>query len=292
MREPVEHQALELKRAGLAARTRKKIARLATRLVKIDADLRAALEHGFFSERGELLKANLRFLKRGMERIDVRNFTDDSIVTIELAPEKSPRENLELFFRRARKLKRMGEFAARRRTGTEHEIAALEDLIAKVLAAPDTRTLDELEEKFFPPPRTDVKIEREKIDRKGIVTWRTQLNGTVLVGKTAAANTRLVARVANGRDYWFHTKDMTGPHVLLRVAGKSGPPPEDMLDAMNILLFSMKKTSDTLELYQTECKNVRPIPNAPGRVGIARAKTISFVFDPARMKKILEANKK
>ncbi|MGQ9592749.1 MAG: NFACT family protein, partial [Planctomycetota bacterium] len=112
---------------------RRGVRRRARALGAARADLAATAGAEDLLQRGELLKASLHRLRRGMASAELEDFFrgGGETVRIDLDPELGPRENMERYFRRYRKL-------ARARPALERRIADLEE---------DLRRLREAEER-------------------------------------------------------------------------------------------------------------------------------------------------
>ena len=97
-------------------RERKKCRELSAKLEREEEEAGGWEE---FQLRGELLKSSLQQLKRGLDKVEVTNWFDPEtpLISIDLDRVKSPTENVERYFRRARKGKRaLPVLAARLRT--------------------------------------------------------------------------------------------------------------------------------------------------------------------------------
>lgn len=109
----------------------------------------------------------------------------------------------------------------------------------------------------------------------------------IWVGRNAEENQLLTFRAARPDDVWFHVKQGSGPHVLLRT-GKAHPNPEDLLDAAHLAVFySPYRRSSMVPVDYTRRKFVRKRPHAePGQVLYRQEKTLYITPDRERLTRL------
>ena len=97
----------------------------------------------------------------------------------------------------------------------------------------------------------------------------------VLVGKNNKQNDYITLHVANDTDYWFHTKDIHGSHLILRCNGVT-PKLETIKKCAEIAAYHSKaKFSSHVPVDYTQIKNVKkPKGAVPGYVIYKNNKTI------------------
>jgi hypothetical protein len=75
--------------------------------------------------------------------------------------------------------------------------------------------IEGLEQAVFAPPEAR-RGSSESALGPGIKRFSLASGREILVGGSAAANHRLTFAIARGSDFWFHARDVPGPHVILR----------------------------------------------------------------------------
>jgi predicted ribosome quality control (RQC) complex YloA/Tae2 family protein len=278
LREPVRAAALR------AARALANLAEEAARVPAAEADRRAA----------DLLKANLRLVRRGMREVTVTEWTEEGPreVAVALDPALSPQENVARHYRRYRRIADSAARVAARAAEVKGREAALRALLARV----DAAALDELPrlEKEArrlgagprrPPPPPRRKGEPAPTYR----TFRSVAGTAVLVGKGAAENDALTRRVARGNDLWLHARGLAGAHVVVRLERGRAPDQETLLDAAHLAVhFSDARGAPQADVAYTRAKHVRkPKGAAPGAVVYSQEKVILLRVDPARIERLL-----
>jgi predicted ribosome quality control (RQC) complex YloA/Tae2 family protein len=88
----------------------------------------------------------------------------------------------------------------------------------------------------------------------------------VLVGRNNRQNDQLTFRTASDYDLWFHTQEIPGSHVLLRLKPGVDPEVADLSFAADLAAFhSRARQSEQVPVIYTEPKNVyKPKGAKPG----------------------------
>lgn len=251
-------------------------------------DLAHATKYRNYARYGELIKANLGSIKKGMDRTVLVDYYEDCMpeVTIPLDPTKSPHGNMDDYFKKHRKY-----------------LAAERELNPRIAQA--ERSLDALREEYLaiqkgtwtpvtPPPvgsRTkpghpDRAHKARSERRHGPFRRFTSADGLpIFVGRNARENEELTFGLAKSDDLWLHVRGSSGSHVVVRLGKGTDPPPDTLRDAATLaLLYSDLKRSGKGEVIYTRRKWVRKAKGqAPGSVIVTQEKSISIALDTARM---------
>ena len=292
-REEAAERAEELETVrGRAAADLAHARRRAERLIaKLEREEGARIDPALGRLDGEALKAALDRVPRGAESVRLTGWTADGPrdVDVPLDPRKSPRENMERWFQRARKAERATEHVARRIAETRERLAELRVREEAVAAA---TSIDELP---VPAQRTRRhQAKRRDALAVGPPRYRSHDGYVILVGRSAAENDEITFRIAAGRDVWLHVRGRPGSHVVIRVPDAGRPPPlETLLDAALLAVHhSPARGSTKVEVSYTARKNVRKPRRAPaGLVTISGEKTLLVDPDPARLRRLADTRR-
>ena len=260
-----------------AKAARKELKKLKRQQKSLEQDIAKAGDPEEHRALGHLIGASLHLLKRGMSEVRLANPGIEGLadeVVVNLDPKKSPEENLNRFYRQAKRAQGTRDHGARR----------LEELAASIDAA--SQKLEQIEQgdqaliESYSPSDAPQKPKQRKgpVQRTGVARYAYvhELEGAVVwVGRNSKGNDEILRQYARGNDLWFHARDGAGSHVFLRAEGRN-PSPEEIRHAARLAaLHSSLKKESTVDVLWTECKHVRKPKGAPaGRVQVANGKTI------------------
>jgi predicted ribosome quality control (RQC) complex YloA/Tae2 family protein len=266
---------LEALRKRVAAPVRTKIRSLDRRSEKIKADLSRLENYNAGRDAGELIKANLVRIKKGMDSIEVEDWLGATRV-IPLNPALDAVSNMNLIFKKAAKAKRGLAKVHERLAETSREKQALLDALYFIETAGDIAELEQSAPNFGSPATKSAKpvalrLPSEKPFRK----YPSPSGLTVLVGKSARGNDEIVKRKAKTGDLWFHVKDRPGAHVLLQQGAVKIQDEDVEFAAALAVTFSKMAGKGKVEVIVADPKDISRIKGAaPGQVKVSHFKTI------------------
>ncbi len=246
---------------------------------------------------GELLKAALGELQRGMESILLQDWYSETGEPrrIELDPRRSGPENVERVFKRAQKLDRAAAEVEREIERARGQVEALERLIAERLDSdPLGAETAAVQAGLLEPLKAARAVHvQEKKERRPYRPFVGLHGAEILVGRSSRDNDQLTFRVARGNDLWLHTSDSPGSHVILRCKKGCEPHPEDVLDAAILAIhFSPQKEARRAGVHVVPVKQVKKPKGAPpGLVTLAGGKRRDVRMEPDRLQRLLDATR-
>lgn len=306
-----EARAAQARRAVVAPLRRRRD-RIERTIDKVRAEAARGAEAEEHRRQGDLLIRNLGTIPRGARAVRVTEYDAGGVREVEVAldPARSPRENAERHFRQYRRLERGAARAAKRLADLEAERAALERRIADAEAAP-AASLERLARPSRPAARARSEAKspgatsrpnlfgrggevRPTSRRPGEAAgkpyreYRAAAGARIWVGRGAADNDALTFRHARGDDLWFHARDVTGAHVVLR-RGQREVPEEARRDAAALAAwFSDARGEAAVDVTCTEVKHLRKPRGAPaGSVSVAGGGTIRVANEPDRIARLV-----
>jgi predicted ribosome quality control (RQC) complex YloA/Tae2 family protein len=267
----LRHQ-LSQKLNNLLEKLRVKAAGFQTRLQQSD-------QADTYREQADLLMAHLHEWEPGMKTITLADFTMGTPVTIPLDPEKNAVQNAQSLYKRHQKLKRArGAIAPLLEEVTQeiHYLDQVEVAIAELTQYQTQADLDALQD------IRDELVQQNYLDKPDYGTsnpnrdesesqpyrYQTPSGFEVLVGRNNRQNDRLTFRTATDYDLWFHTQEIPGSHVLLRLEPGTVPETADLEFVANLAAFhSRGRQSEQVPVVYTEPKNVyKPKGAKPGMI--------------------------
>lgn len=292
-------EATEARRSRLSKDLADRLKRRVKRARGLVAGLRKRAEAANDAPRvqqdGELLKAALGQLKRGMESVELQDWFEEGAPArrIALDPKRTPQANVERLFERAKKLERARESVASELALAEDKLARLEDLLARARepeADPEALEAEALEGKLLEPRQVaDPRKRKAPAPRLPYRSYPVSGGHEVRVGRSAPDNDALTFRHARGNDLWLHTADCPGSHVILRVERNQEPDPEALVDAALLAVhFSPAKGGDGVPVHVAPRKQVhKPRGAKAGLVTLSGGRILQVRAQQDRLEAIL-----
>ena len=234
-----------------------------------------------YQKLGELLTAHMHLVKKGDSSVKVIDYydPDQKEITIKLKSDQTPSENAQHYFKRYRKLSTAKIKAEKEVIKTENDIRYLEQILQYIDQA-RTEDIEEIREEL----RNQGYIKRKTKNRrkKNIKPKPEQFissdGTTIYVGRNNLQNEYVTHRIANKNDFWLHTLNIPGSHVII----KSNDPSEQTIHeaAQLAAYYSKARQSASVPVDYTEVKNVKkPSGAKPGFVTYDGQKTLYVTPD-------------
>jgi predicted ribosome quality control (RQC) complex YloA/Tae2 family protein len=258
-----------------------------------EEDLSKAERFREYARYGELLKANLASIKKGTHRITLIDYFDAAMpeVTIPLEPDKSPRGNMDDYFRKHRKYLAAGQELKPRIERAQRELATLQLELAAIeqgTGTPPTPASPTL----LATVRTRSRAGKQSgLQRREPFRRFMSSDGlSIFVGRNARENDELTFRLAKSDDLWFHARGVPGSHVVVRLERGQDAPAETLQDAAVLaLLYSDLKKSGKGDVIYTRRKWVKKARGqAPGAVIVTQEKSLRVRVDKIRLTALKE----
>lgn len=238
---------------------------------------------------GELITSNLyRFNNNvNIDSISLENYYDNNnLIDIKLDKKYSLSMNAKLFFKKYNKLKNTLKIVSEQKIQTRKEIEYLESIIYSLNTSSTIKEIDEIYLEIQENILNKNDINNKKIDKKNdsLSSYLVlNIDGyEVLVGKNNKQNDFITFRVANKEDIWFHVKDNSGSHVLLRKKTNIDVSEELLRKCASIAAYYSKcKDSSKVEVQYTTIKFIKKPKNSrPGFVTFSKYNSI--MVEPKR----------
>lgn len=261
------------------AQTQKKAAK---KLENLLADKKRAEENLGDERLGRILTANYNRLKRGLASVMVIDYEKipPEEIDIKLDARLSAKENVEQYFKRAKKAKTAIEVLAKRIPETQGELEYINGVEWELAAASDTPGLEALEEElveagYLKPPAPEKRKAAPEKRAEPIRRTTSKYGFVILSGTSGIGNDLIVRKYAKDDDVWLHAAGCPGAHVLIKTAGKK-PDAATIEEAASVAAYYSKNREATkAEVIYTEAKNVKKPKGAkPGQVVVNEYRSI------------------
>ena len=166
----------------------------------------------------DLLSINIYKIEKGMKKISVGNIYDNmKDIEISLDERKSPRENIEAYYKKYKKLKTADEIIKAELPKIEEEMKYIKQILETIEIITELNELSEIEEELISLGYVrKSKKNKQKLEKSKPYVFETDSGALIYVGKNNLQNENLTLKFANKNDIFFHAQDVPGSHVILR----------------------------------------------------------------------------
>ncbi len=248
-------------------------------------------------QRADLLMAYSHQWQPGMTQMTVADFETGEPVAIAIDPDKTAIQQAQRLYKQHQKLKRAKDAVAPLLAEVQAELAYLEQVEAALAQTPTYTESADLEalvdirnelvqEGYIASP--DYRPAERKDTDAGFRQFHTPDGLPVLVGRNNRQNDLLISTVATDYDLWFHTQEIPGSHVLLRLGAGQAASDRDLAYVADLAAyFSRARQSDQVPVIYSQPRHVyKPKGARPGMV-IYKHETVIW-GQPRRVENVLK----
>lgn len=270
----VNYNAVELEKT-----IQKELKKANIKLSNLTLDLQKAKENLKYSNIGILLQSNLYKVKKGDNKVIVLDyFNNNEELEINLNPLLDPSSNLKAIFNKAKKASTAIVEVKKQIDIVLKEIEYLNTILFQLSIA-DNKDLEEIKLELslngYLKSNQKYKKKQQKIE---FITYKVD-DILIYVGKNNTQNDYLTHKIASSNDYWFHTKNLPGSHVIVKIPEND---PNFVMSekliraAANIAAYySTGKTSSSVPVDYTKVRYLKKVPGMKGSfVTLQNQKTI------------------
>jgi predicted ribosome quality control (RQC) complex YloA/Tae2 family protein len=220
--------------------------------------------------------ANLQQWQVGMNSITLTDFDTGAPVTIPLQPDKNAIQNAQWLYKQQQKLKRARSAVLPLLAAVQTELAYLEQVEASLqqleryTCPEDQQALEEIREELSEQNYLDHPYPRHRSKTVDFQPYcqRSPSGFEIWIGRNNRQNDHLTFRIAGDYDLWFHSQEIAGSHVLLRLTPGAIADEKDLQSAADwAAYYSRARQSDQVPVVYTKPKFVyKPKGAKPGMV--------------------------
>lgn len=254
-------------------------ARLAKKTALREKELERCKDGEKYRIYGELLKANLYLVERGMPYAQVQNYYDPELkeVRIPLNTALSPAQNAQRYFKEYKKscnaASVLGELIAQSKAEQQY----IESVIDELKRACSLAELAEIRVELIQSGylRASASERKKKPTVSKPIEAISPDGFRVLIGRNNRQNDELTLKTASNGDMWFHTKNIPGSHVIVFCDGKEMSEETVLFAARLAAKHSDAAESSSVPVDYTRVKYVKkPAGAKPGMVIYKTNKTV------------------
>lgn len=270
--------------------TQTKLEKLKLKYEKQINEINIAKSNENLSKIGELLKANIYSLEKGMKSITVIDYTNENYpsITIKLDEHLTPSQNIQSYYKKYNKSKSTTNELSLQIEHTEMEIHYLENLLFFINNINSLDEIDEIKNEIYEKKdkQKNKSNRHNKYKELDPHIYISDDGIKIYVGKNNIQNEMLTFKFANSDDIWLHAKDIPGSHVIIKKESQIITEQTIYQAALIAGLHSKNKLNSKMQVDYTNRKNVKKINNSkPGMVAYENYNTIIVDYDEKNLPK-------
>lgn len=214
---------------------------------------------------GDLLMINAHLQVQYEPSIELQNLLSDEgeILTIPLKPNLTIVENAQWYYKLYTKLKNRMISGEYQLNASTTKLEYLKSILYSISLATTRESLEEIRKECMDAGiiKKSKKPLSYKLGKSNYIHL-TINEGEMFIGRNNQQNEYLTHRFAKPTDIWFHTQDIQGSHLILRLNVE----PDDMIlskVAQYAAYFSKARETSKVPVDYTYIKNIKKPPGAP-----------------------------
>ena len=253
---------------------------------RISEDIEDAKQAEKYRVTGDLITANIWRIEKGAKRVSLEDYANDGLIRqIDLDPRLTPAGNAQRFYKLYNKAKTAAIVKKKHLEETQEVLDYLEGVLFFIDSAGSLQELDELKNELIEAgylrhqkKKENKKTSGRKMLRGGVFDphrFSLPSGAQILVGRNNTENDELTLHASAKTDYWLHTKDIPGSHVILKSAGTE-PSETDLKSAAEIAAwYSKARDSEGVPVDYVPVRYVKkPSGARPGYVIFTNNRTL------------------
>ena len=287
-----ESQNFILYRNSLLKLILNKVKKLTNKLANVNKKMSECNNMDTYKLYGELIVNNMYKLDNShLDSITLNNYYTGEDITIPLDKSISPYNNAQKYFKKYNKLKNALSIVKEQENEIQEQLSYLESIVYELEASNTieevTEVYDEISNNVLikdinTQKQSKVNVKRKKpnnrlykFDKEQFIRFKID-DFDVFVGKNNVQNDYLTLKFASDNDLWFHTKDIHGSHVILRINNEK--PSQEIINKVASIAakYSKAKFSSNVPVDYTYVKYVKkPNKAKPGMVIYTHEQTVN-----------------
>ena len=214
---------------------------------------------------GDLLMINAHLQVQYEPSIELQNLLSDEgeMLTIPLKPNLTIVENAQWYYKLYTKLKNRMVSGEYQLNASTTKLEYLKSILYSISLATTRESLEEIRKECMDAGiiKKSKKPLSYKLGKSNYIHLTID-EGEMFIGRNNQQNEYLTHRFAKPTDIWFHTQDIQGSHLILRLNVE----PDDMIlskVAQYVAYFSKARETSKVPVDYTYIKNIKKPPGSP-----------------------------
>ncbi len=222
---------------------------------------------------GDLISQEMYRVKKGDRFVEALDYSKEpyETVKIELDEKLTPSQNAQRYYKKYNRKKKAKEELVKQIEASEKELSYIATVFDALTRAESEKDLAEIREELsiWGYMRREAKKLRTADKKQNLkpMTFTSPSGYEVLVGKNNLQNDYITTKLSQRGDWWFHTKNYPGSHVLMCVGKDEDPPAEDFTFACELAAEHSSAEGDNIAVDYTQIRYIKkPSGSKPGFV--------------------------
>ncbi|NLO48025.1 MAG: fibronectin/fibrinogen-binding protein [Clostridiales bacterium] len=251
-------------------------------------ELKATYVREKMREQGDIIKANIHRMYKGMSLLKAQNFyaQDAGEIEIPLDEKLTPQQNAAKYYKAYAKAKNAEIMLKEQISSASDEQMYLESVLEEISRAQGEKDLNEIRHELIiggylkNKDKNDTK--KAKSPEPAPLRFKSSSGITIYVGKNNLQNDKLTLKTALKNETWLHTQKIHGSHVIIKAPFEETDTQTIKEAAMLAAFYSRAQHGENVPVDYTRVKNVKkPHGAKPGMVIYTDYQTV-FVTPDAR----------
>lgn len=221
------------------------------RQANYELDFQNYIDSDHLQKYGDILFTHLYMIKTqiNQKEISLLDYETNEMITIPLDQRYGVKDNARMYMKRYSKAKNGMIYLSQLIEDTQQDIEYLEDILERFEYS-DLEDVVQIEEELlknrFIQAKQSSNTKKKKKQKMSVLEYVDQNMTRYLIGKNNLQNSYLTFNYAHKQDLWFHTRNVSGAHVIVL---------NGQLDEMTIrtaanlaALYSASKLSSSVEI--------------------------------------------
>lgn len=266
------HERMRQKSSDLVKLLGNHSERISKKLDILEKTVKDAQNKETYKIKGDLIMANLYMTEQGQKEIEVQNYYEEDMPLIKIALDESlsPTQNAQKYYKKYNKAKTAEIEAQKQAESAKIDLEYIESTLSAIENCESESDINAIRAELIAEGFLNRKVDSKKQKQAQSKPMHfVSVDGfDIYVGKNNAQNDQLTLKFANSGDIWFHTKNIHGSHVIIKLGLDKDVPKTTMLEAACLAAYYSKaRNSSQVPVDYTQVKNVKK-PNGakPGMV--------------------------
>lgn len=245
--------------------------KLSKKLIILSDELDECKKKDEYKHYGDLITANIYKIKQGDTAVRLVNYYKEDCPeeTVVLDKRLSPSQNAQSYFKKYAKLKKGEIFKKEQIELAKRELTYIESVIESLDRAESDDEYSHIRDELILGgymKKSTVTPGRKAASNLPVRQYLPS-GRAVYVGKNNMQNDYIDSKLASKKDWWFHTKNYAGSHVVM-ISDDKEPLDEDFTNAARLAAYNSKaRGGENVAVDYTLVKNLKkPAGSPPGFV--------------------------